>query len=289
MNGTVSTAGNESVAPRLTADALRPRMRDLLHTLRQRHGRLTRSGWGVRLRRRFGYFPPGVFYECVVRSLVRPDGSWLDVGAGRDLLPENRALAAELSARCGYLLGVDPDANLEENPYVHARARVPVEQFDSDRKFDLVTLHMVAEHVTAPDVLMAKLAELTRPGGAVVIYTVDRRSPSAIVSGLTPIGAHHFLKRLLWRTEERDTFPVAYQMNRPEQLTGLLSSHGFRPVFVWQLAFCHLFARFRGLHAAELLLWSALERMKVGYPETCLLAVGERLGEHVGESARNVA
>src|SRR5205823_1700311 len=99
-----------------------------------------------------------------------------------------------------------PDANLEENPFVHRRVRGTIDRLAWDHPFDVVTLRMVAEHITEPAAAVAALARLTRPGGKVVVYTVARWSPAALAARVIPFGLHHAIKRVLWRTEERDTF-----------------------------------------------------------------------------------
>src|SRR5947208_2800014 len=67
-----------------------------------------------------------------------------------------------------------------------------------------------------------------RPGGKVVAYTVNRWSPVSLAAKAIPFGLHHAFKRALWRTEERDTFPVAYRMNTRGALRRAFGAHGFR-------------------------------------------------------------
>ena len=52
--------------------------------------------------------------------------------------------------RSVFTVGVDPDETLDENPYVHEKAKVLIDDYETDRRFDLVTLRMVAEHVAEP-------------------------------------------------------------------------------------------------------------------------------------------
>ena len=49
-----------------------------------------------------------------------------------------------------------------------------VEVCDSRHRFDLITLRMVAEHIQDPDRSIARLAELLKPGGLVVIYNAKQ-------------------------------------------------------------------------------------------------------------------
>ena len=163
-----------------------------------------------------------------------------------------------------------------ENEVVHLRFKCSVEEFVSEEQFDLVTLRMVAEHIAAPDRAVAALARLTRPEGKVVIFTINRWSPVPIATWLVPFRLHHVIKRFIWQTEEKDTFPVAYQMNTRSRLRQLFVRHGFREAHFAYLSDCCTTFRFRTLHKLELILWRALKRLGLVYPENCLLAVFER-------------
>jgi len=221
----------------------------------------------------------------MVSKLVLPGINWLDVGCGRSILPENPKLAKVLASRCGFLLGIDPDHSVNQNELLHARAAVPIEQLQTDRRFDLITLQMVAEHIANPESAVSRMAGLTRPGARVVVYTVHRWSFTSIVSAVTPMWVHHLIKHFLWRTASGETFPVVYRMNTQSRLSTLFGANGFRAILFVRLPFCHAFWRFRVLHFFELLSWKILNTVGVRYPENCILAVYERVGETVASVA----
>lgn len=256
--------------------SLTPTRDELDRVFRQKHGDPETTGWSPRRRYRFGYFTPDDVYEAIVAKLVSPETDWLDVGGGRDLFPHNVPLARELASRCRCLVGVDPSANVHENPFVHEKVQAPIENYPTDRTFDLATLRMVAEHVTSPDAVIAKFAALVRPGGKVVIYTVNRWAPITVVSSLIPFGLHHPIKRLVWGTDEKDTFPVVYKMNTRSRLRSLFGRHGFREVHFAHLDDCRAFANFWLLNLVEMWTWRGLRAVGLCYPETCLLGVYER-------------
>ena len=97
---------------------------ELEEDFRLRHGEAENHGWGPRMRFRFGYFTPDVFYEALAGKLISSGTTWLDVGCGRNIFPGNEQLARILSARCSLLVGVDPDETIRQNPYVHRRPNV---------------------------------------------------------------------------------------------------------------------------------------------------------------------
>lgn len=243
-----------------------------------KYGDLATAGWGPRLRERFGYFTPDDWYEATVWNLVRPESDWLDVGCGRDIFPSNAAAARLLAERCHSLTGLDPSDNIDENPFLHHRAKCLLQDFQAPQPFDLVTLRMVVEHITAPQEAAAALGRLTRPGGHVVIYTVHKYSPVSLVSAVTPLSFHHRMKALLWEGEEKDTFPTAYRMNTRSRLAGLMREAGFAEASFRSLPDTRTTNRFRALNTLELGLWRTLRAVGLGYPENCLLGVYRRDG-----------
>jgi 2-polyprenyl-3-methyl-5-hydroxy-6-metoxy-1,4-benzoquinol methylase len=245
----------------------------LPEVLREKYGDLARGGWAPRLRARFGHVTSDDWYEACVAALVTPATQWLDAGCGRDVFPSNAATAVRLAARCRLLVGVDPSDNIDDNVFVHERVKLPIEQYRTDRRYDLITLRMVVEHIVDPAVTAARLAALLAPGGRVIVYTVSRWSPSAVVASLTPLGLHHALKRMLWQADERDTFPTVYAMNSRPALRRTFAAAGLREEAFGLLADCRTTGRFRWLQMAELCLWKGLRTIGLGYPENCILAV----------------
>jgi hypothetical protein len=255
----------------------------LAEAFRLKYAANGRLGWGPRLRQRFRHFSPDDVYESLVAKLVGPDSVWLDVGCGRNLFPDNPRLSRLLADRARLLVGVDPDITIEENPYVHQRVRSTINEVRPDRVYTLLTLRMVAEHIADPRSALKAVAALTAPRGKVVVYTVNRWAPITLISALVPFRFHHHAKRLLWRTESKDTFPVFYRMNTRSKLARLFGMAGFREVYFNYLADCRVFSRFRLLHFLNLGFWRLLKAFGLTYPETCLLGVYERVGQPDGQ------
>jgi SAM-dependent methyltransferase len=249
----------------------------LLRLKRIKHGPDPGIGWSTALTMRFGHFTPDDYYESCIESLVSPETDWIDVGGGHAIFPSNPRLARILADRCRRLVAVDPSANVHENPYAHELHKSLLEDFMNREGFSLATMRMVVEHVVQPKAFVSKLGELLRPGGKAVVYTVDRWAPVTAFSAMTPLWFHHAAKRVLWQTDERDTFPVAYLMNTRSRLRGLFGSGGFREVYFRHLDDCRTLARWKIALTAELTAWKLLNNLGLHYPETCLLGVYERL------------
>lgn len=241
-----------------------------------KYGPPDRLGWGPRLRRAHGYFTPDDWYEALLAGLVVPGVRWLDVGCGRELFPNDRPLAALLARRAARLVGLDPDPTLQENPFVHERIAADIGAFDGAGAFDLVTLRMVAEHIDDPVRCVHSVARALAPGGLAVVYTVWGWSPVPLLTRLAPMRLRHAVKRLLWRTEAKDTFPTRFRMNTRRRLRRLFGEAGLREEALLRLDDCRTFARFRPVLEVELRLRSACRRLRLPYPEHCVLGVYRR-------------
>jgi hypothetical protein len=110
----------------------------------------------------------------------------------------------------------------------------------------------------------------------VVIYTVNKWSPVAMLAKVLSFRLHHVIKQLMWGTEERDTFPVRYRMNTRQRLADLFKAGGFREHYFQYLDDATLFFRFPRLHRLELTLWKLFNALGLKYPENCLLGIYER-------------
>jgi len=251
-----------------------PSSGDLETLFRHKYG--TNPGWSPRQRQRNGYYLPADVYEALVANLVVPGCSWLDVGGGHQVFPENDQLAASLARRAGRLVAVDPSDNVHRHPYAHERVQCLLENYETEERFDLATLRMVAEHVEDPARFVAALHRLVRPGGRVVVFTVNQWAPLSVIARLVPFQLHHPIKKLVWGGEEEDTFPVCYRMNTRGRLKQLFNDQGFN-----ELAFAYLddlsaLGKFRWGSRLESWAWRALRAASIRYPENCLLGIYER-------------
>lgn len=245
----------------------------LLAVFRSKYGDPATAGPNPRRRFRIGYYSPDDYYEAVVERLVTPGCRWLDVGGGREIFPSNPSLSRELAERVAHLAAVDPSPNVHENPFAHEKLQAFIEAYTSAEPFDILTLRMVAEHIANPDEALASMARLIKPGGRVVIYTINKFAPVSIAAWAIPFWLHHPIKRILWRTEEKDTFPVTYKMNTRRTLRRLAVAHGLAEEEFAYLDDCRTFHRFRLMNYAELTAWKVLRTVGLWYPENCLLGV----------------
>lgn len=128
----------------------------------------------------------------------------LDIGCGGGLLCE------ALQSLGGRVTGIDLAPSMLETARLHAAERgvsIDYQQLSAESlaathagEFDVVTCMEMLEHVPEPAGIVAAMAELLRPGGAVFISTLNRTPKSfvqAIVAAeylfrLMPRGTHEY-------------------------------------------------------------------------------------------------
>ena len=160
-----------------------------------------------------------------------------------------------------------------ENAFVHDRFHGLVEDCPTQRQFDVVTLRMVAEHITDPERAVGKIASMLKPGGCVVFYTPYKWSPMSIAATIVPFKLHHPLKRLIWDAQARDTFPTAYKLNTHRDLRRHAMHAGLQEAHFQFLDDCRVLGRYRALNWCELRVRGVLNALGMHYPERCILAV----------------
>ena len=242
----------------------------------EKYGRSDTLGWAPRMRLSFGYFTPDDRYQLLVGKLLFPGADWCDVGCGRDVFPDSPRLAERYAAQCRFVFGIDPDDNVRENRLVHDYFQGLVEDCPIDRQFDLVTLRMVAEHIVDPVSALRRVASLLKPGGHAVIYTPHKWAPMSIVASVVPFGLHNPLKRLLWNTEARDTFPTQYKLNTNGDLKRHSERAGLVQVYYERLDDCRISGSYRVLNWLELGARNAFRGVGIPYPEACIISVLRR-------------
>jgi SAM-dependent methyltransferase len=93
----------------------------------------------------------------------------LEVGAGGGRWDYPAAIAAQ-----AHLIGVDPDPDVYDNPYLHDRYQMTLESFaqGGQYQFDAIYSHMVLEHVDDPLAFVSAAWKLLKPGGALALLQI---------------------------------------------------------------------------------------------------------------------
>jgi 2-polyprenyl-6-hydroxyphenyl methylase / 3-demethylubiquinone-9 3-methyltransferase len=147
----------------------------------------------------------------------------LDVGCGGGLLSE------ALARKGARVTGIDLAPGMVEVARLHAAE----EGVDIDyrvagaeelaaglaRSFDVITCMEMLEHVPQPAPMLATLAALTRPGGALFVSTLNRNLKAFL---LAIVGAEYVLKLLPRGTHEYDRLIRPSELARWARRAGLV-------------------------------------------------------------------
>ncbi len=129
----------------------------------------------------------------------------LDIGCGAGLLCEP---FARLGAQ---VIGIDPSVSNIAAAKMHAdKSHVSVdyrcttvEEMDTRERFDVVLAMEVVEHVVDVGAFLARCAQMMKPGGLMVVSTINRNWKSF---GLAIVGAEYILRWLPRGTHQWEKF-----------------------------------------------------------------------------------
>ena len=152
------------------------------------------------------------------RALVGLD--ILDVGCGAGLLCE------PLAEQGAHVVGIDATARNADVARLHALEQaLPIDYRhclaehvrETGERFDVVLNTEVIEHVANPEKLLADCAALVKPGGIMVVATLNRTLRSFV---LAIVGAEYILRWLPRGTHDWRRF------RRPKEISDMLARHG---------------------------------------------------------------
>ena len=147
----------------------------------------------------------------------------LDAGCGRT------SPLARYRARIDRFVGVDIHAPPVPLPYLDEFAIVDLcglgEAFP-EGSFDLVLSNFTLEHFADPDAALANLFRWLRPGGTLVVTTVNRRHPFVAAYLGLPGAARRLLQPFIKETAA-DAHPLVGACNDPAAVRTALARAGF--------------------------------------------------------------
>ena len=168
-------------------------------------------------------------YGRDVESLRPFEGlSFLDVGCGGGLVCE------PLARMGGTVSGADADAVAIETAKRHAQTsglkiaylNKPAEAIE--QKFDVVMALEIIEHVTSPETFVQNVANLVKPGGIVIFFSLNR-NPKSFLMGI--VTAEYLLR---WVPRETHSWK---KFLRPSELVKMVEKAGLEACNLTGLVF----------------------------------------------------
>ena len=154
------------------------------------------------------------------------DVTVLDAGCGRT------SPLIRFRDRIDRFVGVDIHAPETPLPYLDEFATVDLcaagASFPED-SFEVVLSNFTVEHFADPPAALANLYRWLRPGGTLVITTVNRRHPFVKAYLSFPDGARHRIQPLI-KASAADAHPLVGVCNEPETIAEALGGAGYEQI-----------------------------------------------------------
>lgn len=172
--------------------------------------------------------PIDVFVD---RLISGARGRWLDAGCGRESLPDwRREELHGVRARGTVLVGCDTDLlalRERRDPGLVCAATLDELPF-RDASFDFVSSNMVFEHLVRPQVTVRELARVTKPGGRILVHTVNGLHYLSWLARCTPYRFHQWIVERLEARAGKDVYPTQYRANTVARLRQLFEASNCR-------------------------------------------------------------
>lgn len=150
----------------------------------------------------------------------------LDAGCGRV------SALRQFRPRVGRMVGADIHEPATPLPHLDEFAIVdlcgPADAFPAG-SFDVVLSNFTLEHFADPGTALSNLRRWLRPGGTLVVTTVNRRHPFVAAYLGMPDGPRHAVQPLV-KASEADAHPLVGACNDPATVRADLAAAGFTDV-----------------------------------------------------------
>jgi len=155
-----------------------------------------------------------------INAVLKDTDSVLDLGAGRgswyslDNCSYRREIR-NIKSKVKYLIGIDIDEAVLENPTTHKNMTMTLDKIPLDSEsMDIIVADWVLEHVQNPIQFSSEINRVLKPGGIFCARTPHKYKYVSLFASLFKNKYHsNILKFIQPEREEQDTFPTAYKLN----------------------------------------------------------------------------
>ena len=167
-----------------------------------------------------------------INSLLKDTDSVLDLGAGRGswYLLDNCSYRKEIrniKNKVKYLVGVDVDEAVLENPTTHENMIMTLEKIPLDNSsMDIIVADWVLEHVQNPIQFCSEINRILKPGGIFCARTPHKYKYVSLFASLFKNKYHSkILKFIQPQRIELDIFPTAYKLNTQRSIKKIFNNY----------------------------------------------------------------
>jgi 2-polyprenyl-3-methyl-5-hydroxy-6-metoxy-1,4-benzoquinol methylase len=130
------------------------------------------------------------FFKKILHQLPANEISLLDIGGGTGWMPD---LLKKSDTRINFsqIVDIDTTAKSIAEKNGHAYYEGTIETFNTDKRFDLILMLNLVEHVADPLSVLQKAESLLKPGGIIIIKTPNTDSWDARLYKKTYWGGLH--------------------------------------------------------------------------------------------------
>jgi SAM-dependent methyltransferase len=164
---------------------------------------------------------PRSVYEDRLEQLLASGACWLDLGCGRHRGVPSRpgvGLDSDVTA-----LGAQPSSVVR---VAATASRLPF----ADETIDVVSSHMVFEHLPAPAPVLDEIQRVLRPGGRLLAHTPNAFDLVTLGARVVPNRWHGWLVSRLEKRRPEEVYPTYFRLNRRGCIRRALARAGFTTV-----------------------------------------------------------
>jgi len=179
------------------------------------------------------------FYEDTVKTYVKPNIKWLDLGCGHHILEIWRSeVEKKLVEMCDLVAGIDYDLNsLRKHKILRNKMRGDITDLPlKDDTFDLITANMVAEHLKSPEVQFREIRRILKPEGIVIFHTPNSIGYTSLLAKAVPFET--LRDKIIYFIEGResdDIFDTYFRLNTKGEIENLAHRSGYEVVSIRSL------------------------------------------------------
>ena len=167
-----------------------------------------------------------------INAILKDTDSVLDLGAGRGswYLLDNCSYRKEIrniKNKVKYLVGVDVDEAVLENPTTHENMIMTLEKIPLDNSsMDIIVADWVLEHVQNPIQFCSEINRILKPGGIFCARTPHKYKYVSLFASLFKNKYHSkILKFIQPQRIELDIFPTVYKLNTQRSIKKIFNNY----------------------------------------------------------------